>query len=142
MGGDISAVTRVFDALCASPLATRMGDTHHVATCTRTAVDRYRPDDLARAPGEQTRTLKIEHAARRDRHDDAHRPRRIGLAPKRSARPPPARQRPRPNAEIVCAAGSWRLTPRQAHREHRAFAKLTRHGHVPAHHARELAGDG
>src|SRR5262245_27967693 len=50
MGGAIGAVTRVFDALCASPFATRMGDTHHVATCTRTAVDRYRPDDLARAP--------------------------------------------------------------------------------------------
>src|SRR5262245_65141226 len=58
-----------------------MDDTHHVATCTRTAVDRYRPDDLACAPGEQTRTLKIEHAARRERHDDAHRPRRIGLRP-------------------------------------------------------------
>src|SRR5262245_37981980 len=79
MGGAISAVTRVFDALCASPFATRMGDTHHVATCTRTAVNRYRPDDLARAPGEQTHTLKIEHAARRKRHDDAYRPRRIDL---------------------------------------------------------------
>jgi hypothetical protein len=31
---------------------------------------------------------------------------------------------------------------RQAHREHRTFARLARHGHVPAHHARELAGDG
>src|SRR5262249_18462918 len=81
MGGAISAVTRVFDALCASPFATRIGDTHHVATCTRTAVDRYRPDDLARAPGEQTRTLKIEHAARRKRHDQTHRLRRIGLRP-------------------------------------------------------------
>ena len=28
---------------------------------------------------------------------------------------------------------------RQAHGEHRAFARLARHGHVPAHHARELA---
>jgi hypothetical protein len=83
MGGAISAVTRVFDALCASPFATRMGDTHHVATCTRTAVDRYRPDDLARAPGEQTRTLKIEHAARRKRHDQTHGPRRIGLCPRK-----------------------------------------------------------
>src|SRR5262245_8722910 len=82
MGGAIGAVTRVFDALCASPFATRMGDTHHVATCTRTAVDRYRPDDLARAPGEQTRTLKIEHAARRKWHDQTHRPRRIGLRPR------------------------------------------------------------
>src|SRR5215831_19305966 len=98
MGGAVGAVTRVFDALCASPFATRMGDTHHVATCTRTAVDRYRPDDLARAPGEQTRTLKIEHAARRERHDDAHR----RLAPKRCAIRTAARQRPRPDAEIVC----------------------------------------
>src|SRR5262249_50193156 len=39
-------------------------------------------------------------------------------------------------------AGSWRLAPRQAHGEHRAFALLARHGHVTAHHARELAGDG
>src|SRR5262249_56159775 len=31
---------------------------------------------------------------------------------------------------------------RQTHREHRAFAWLARHGHVTAHHARELAGDG
>src|SRR5262245_45687639 len=82
MGGAISAVTRVFDALCASPFATRIGDTHHVATCTRTAVDRYRLDDLARAPGEQTRTLKIEHAARRKRHDQSARLRRIGLRPR------------------------------------------------------------
>src|SRR5262249_34740354 len=75
MDGAIRAVTRVFDALCASPFATRIGDTHQVATCTRTAVDRYRPDDLSRAPGEQTRTW-------RDRHDHAHRPRWIGLRPR------------------------------------------------------------
>src|SRR5262249_27808467 len=31
---------------------------------------------------------------------------------------------------------------RQAHGEHRALARLARHGHVAAHHARELAGDG
>src|SRR5262249_32125974 len=31
---------------------------------------------------------------------------------------------------------------RQTHREHRALARLARHGHVAAHHARELAGDG
>src|SRR5262249_58406028 len=42
----------------------------------------------------------------------------------------------------VCAAGLWRLAPRQAHGEHRAFAVLARHGHIAAHHARELAGDG
>src|SRR5262245_22174139 len=84
MSGAISAVTRVFDALCASPFATRMGGTHHVATCTRTAFDRYRPDDLARAAGEQTRTLNIEHAARRKRHDQTHRPATDRLAPTRS----------------------------------------------------------
>src|SRR5262249_5698399 len=42
----------------------------------------------------------------------------------------------------VCAAGSWRLAPWQAHGEHRTFARLARHGHVATHHARELAGDG
>src|SRR5215471_20273893 len=42
----------------------------------------------------------------------------------------------------VCAAGLWRLAPRQAHDEHRTFARLARHGHVAAHHAREFAGDG
>src|SRR5262249_48939163 len=30
----------------------------------------------------------------------------------------------------------------QPHREHRALARLARHGHVAAHHARELASDG
>src|SRR5215831_16011295 len=40
---------------------------------------------------------------------------------------------------------SWRfivLAARQAHREDRPLARLARHGHVAAHHARELAGDG
>src|SRR5262249_13128908 len=30
----------------------------------------------------------------------------------------------------------------QANREHRALTRFARHGHVAAHHARELAGDG
>src|SRR4029453_4791604 len=30
----------------------------------------------------------------------------------------------------------------QAHREYRALARLARHRHVAAHHARQLAGDG
>jgi len=30
----------------------------------------------------------------------------------------------------------------QAHREHRALARLARHGHIATHHARELARDG
>src|SRR5215468_5304911 len=30
----------------------------------------------------------------------------------------------------------------QPHGEHRALARLARHRHVAAHHARELAGDG
>src|SRR5262245_9998612 len=34
-----------------------------------------------------------------------------------------------------------RNAARQSHREHRALARLARHRHVPAHHARELAGD-
>src|SRR5258707_2180989 len=39
---------------------------------------------------------------------------------------------------------SWSgwLAARQAHREHRALARLARHGHVATHHARELAGNG
>src|SRR6516164_9100045 len=36
----------------------------------------------------------------------------------------------------------WVLTARQAHREYRTFARLARHRHVAAHHARELARDG
>src|SRR5260370_32340534 len=40
--------------------------------------------------------------------------------------------------------GLWSAggTPGQAHREHRAFAQLTRHRHVAAHHACELAREG
>ena len=34
------------------------------------------------------------------------------------------------------------LLPRQAHRKHRALARLARHGHVAAHHACEPAADG
>src|SRR5262245_35218358 len=53
---------------------------------------------------------------------------------------------PLPDVEIAGVAGSsWRLcvlASRQAHREHRPFARLARHRHVAAHHARELAGDG
>src|SRR5262252_10208515 len=67
------------------------------------------------------------------------------LAPARSARLPAARQRPRPDAEIVDGEVSWRLcvvAAWQPHREHRAFARLARHGHVAAHHARKLAGNG
>src|SRR6516165_9042545 len=40
---------------------------------------------------------------------------------------------------------SWRscaLPARQTHREHRSLARFARHGHIAAHHARELAGDG
>jgi|GraSoi2013_100cm_1033763.scaffolds.fasta_scaffold144077_2 hypothetical protein len=39
-----------------------------------------------------------------------------------------------------CWSG-WRAAT-QAHREDRAFARLARHGHVAARHARELAGEG
>jgi len=53
---------------------------------------------------------------------------------------------PLPDVEIGGVAdSSWRLcvlASRQAHREHRAFAWLARHGHVTAHHARELAREG
>src|SRR6516165_6706687 len=53
---------------------------------------------------------------------------------------------PLSDVEISVVAGSsWRLcvlASRQAHRKHRTFARLARHRHVTAHHARELAGDG
>src|SRR5215470_4528476 len=37
---------------------------------------------------------------------------------------------------------SRRLAPRQAHGEHGPLARLARHRHVAAHHARELAREG
>ena len=43
---------------------------------------------------------------------------------------------------LPTAAQSRLLRARQAHGEHRALARLARHRHVAAHHARELAGDG
>src|SRR5262249_53263432 len=76
---------------------------------------------------------------RRDRYDD-HRQ---------------CKNRREPKSETIwCACAicspSWQQTEisglcrasRKAHGEHRAFALLARHGHVTAHHARELAGDG
>jgi hypothetical protein len=45
---------------------------------------------------------------------------------------------PRPGGSNSLSAS----TARQAHREHRALARLARRGHVAAHHARKLAGDG
>ena len=39
-------------------------------------------------------------------------------------------------------ASALRHAARQTHSEHRTFTWLARHGHVAAHHARELAGDG
>src|SRR5262245_52979259 len=57
-----------------------------------------------------------------------------------------------PGAGMVplSARACWQVVPfclglraaRQAHREDRALARLARHRHVAAHHARELAGDG
>jgi hypothetical protein len=45
--------------------------------------------------------------------------------------------------ELFAKIWSVRIHPaRQAHREHRAFARLARHGYVAAHHARELARAG
>jgi hypothetical protein len=41
-------------------------------------------------------------------------------------------------AEILAV----RAAARQAHCKHRALARLARHCHIAAHHARELAGDG
>src|SRR5215813_9798076 len=42
-----------------------------------------------------------------------------------------------PSLERLCVRAPW-----QAHGERRAFAVLARHGHIAAHHARELAREG
>jgi hypothetical protein len=55
---------------------------------------------------------------------------------------PTARYRQLQDGEIDGAIGSWRLASRQTHRENRTLAGLARHGHVAAHHARELAREG
>src|SRR5262245_65994655 len=61
-------------------------------------------------------------------------------------RPASGRLSPLPDIEIGGVEGSsWRLcvlASRQAHREHRPFARLARHRHVAAHHSRELAREG
>ena len=44
--------------------------------------------------------------------------------------------------ETVCCFGLCGCAARQPHREPRTFARLARHGHVAAHHARQFAGDG
>jgi hypothetical protein len=46
---------------------------------------------------------------------------------------PPSRVDARPCHSSVVS------TTRQAHRKHRAFARVACHGHVAAHHARKLA---
>src|SRR5262245_20642362 len=45
--------------------------------------------------------MNVDRAAGRIAGDDAYRSRRIGLRPSEDATPPAARQRPRPDAEIV-----------------------------------------
>src|SRR5262245_42288252 len=42
----------------------------------------------------------------------------------------------------VFSLGLAGSTARQTHGKDRALPRLARHGHVAAHHARELAGDG
>src|SRR5262245_6377108 len=43
---------------------------------------------------------------------------------------------------LLCGLKSDVSPARHAHREHRTFARLARHGNIAAHHARELAGQG
>ena len=45
------------------------------------------------------------------------------------------------SAAILASRWSATGAPGEAHRKHRALAGLARHGHVAAHHARQLAGD-
>ena len=49
-----------------------------------------------------------------------------------------------PRRVTISVETIWRAgcAARQAHRENRAFARLSRHRHVAAHHACELASDG
>jgi hypothetical protein len=49
---------------------------------------------------------------------------------------------PRESIGLVAAFCLGLRAARQAHREHRALARLARHGHVAAHHACELAREG
>src|SRR5262249_44277761 len=60
--------------------------------------------------------------------------RTLSLCPLRSDRV----QNSAPQRAFWLAIGA----PRQAHREHRAFAVLARHGHIAYHHVRELAREG
>ena len=53
-----------------------------------------------------------------------------------------ARDRPHREGEGKRLCQLWGSAARQAHRKDRTFARLARHGHVAAHHARELAGEG
>src|SRR6516165_1938036 len=73
------------------------------------------------------------------------------VRPRPDIRPKPAFMSTRPSARSARSETFrfFRLwlwlgcrAARQAHREHRALARLARHRHVAAHHARELAGDG
>src|SRR6266511_1730508 len=55
------------------------------------------------------------------------------------------RSRAARHVAIGGVAGSWRFTVLaawQSHREDRTLARFARHGHVAAHHARELAREG
>src|SRR5215831_5522415 len=84
--------------------------------------------------------------ASRKRYDHRDRPRRIVLRPSNARYGRQRGSAGNEDARIVFGGEvSWRscvLPARQAHREHRTLSRLARHGHVAAHHARELAGDG
>src|SRR5262245_11449810 len=75
--------------------------------------------------------------------------RRVRFAPRADIRPMPAFMSTSARTARSQTFRFFRLwlwlgccTARQTHREHRALARLARHGHVAAHHAGELAGDG
>src|SRR5215471_14251925 len=101
MGGAISAVTRVFDALCASPFATRMGD-----PITSPLAPEQRLIDIAqmisRAHLANRRAHVKDRARRRPRMARSDAPAASDrLAREQSVRRPAARPRRRPDARIV-----------------------------------------
>src|SRR5215468_7704973 len=75
------------------------------------------------------------------------RSRRVRFAPRADIRPMPAFMSTSARTARSQTFRFFRLwlgccAAWQTHGEHRALARLARHGHVAAHHARELARDG
>src|SRR5262249_1433425 len=118
---------------------------------TRTVLDdEWLTKPLRQPLAHQTRGNVVPTACGKP-NNPAHRPRRISLRP-RNARHGGQCGSTRGQMQKI-STGKFHLNPPslarlrvrapwQAHRKHRAFARLARHGYVAAHHARELAREG